>query len=88
MKDLTFADAPQYVYNEKSFKEAAAAEGTLIMLADITVSSTDEGLNLSKNLTIQGNHTLTVQKEQMMPPSALPLLSRKVPNWYWMELLL
>lgn len=62
MKDLTFADAPQYVYNEKSFKEAAAAEGTLIMLADITVSSTDEGLNLSKNLTIQGNHTLTVQK--------------------------
>ena len=62
MKDLTFADAPQYVYNEKSFKEAAAAEGTLIMLADITVSSTDEELNLSKNLTIQGNHTLTVQK--------------------------
>jgi hypothetical protein len=62
MNDLTFADAPQYVYNEKSFKEAAAAEGTLIMLADITVSSESEALNLNNKLTIQGNHTLTVKK--------------------------
>lgn len=63
IKDLDFVEAPQYVYDAKSFKEAAANEGTLIMLADITVSSSAEALTLSKNLTIQGSHTLTIKQE-------------------------
>lgn len=62
MKDLKFVDAPQYVYDEDSFEAAMAAEGTLIMLSDITLSSASSEVAFSKDLTIQGAHTLTIEK--------------------------
>lgn len=56
-----FTDAPRYVYDEASFKSEAQTAGTLILLDDITVTS-GSAITLNQALTIQGNHTLTLEK--------------------------
>lgn len=62
MKELEFKEAPQYVYNEQSFRKAMAAKGTLIMLSDITLNSGSSAVTFDNDLTIQGAHTLTIEK--------------------------